>query len=119
MGTQANEGIEEMKKTASITITISTNPTFSERYFADFRDTTGGVRRTQLRTWHLDREPLLEAIATLRAQSEKFDVELTVTDTTGEVLTAACDGGQWCRCPKSTPLASGTTSGPAGTPSTG
>lgn len=71
-------------KTATVTITVSTNPTFSERYFVDFRDTTGGVNR-QLRTWHLNSGPVHYLLSALQEQASQAGVSLTVADTTGEV----------------------------------
>lgn len=71
-------------KTATVTISISTNMNFAERYFVDLRDTTGG-RNRQMRTWHLNQGDARRLVLDLQGAAERNGVALTATDTTGEV----------------------------------
>lgn len=72
------------EKTASLTITVSSNPLFDERYFVDFRDTTGG-RDRQLRTWHMDADDVRFQIGQLKVLASQHDITLTIDDRTGEI----------------------------------
>lgn len=73
-----------MSKEVKITASISTNPTFSERYFLDMRDVTNG-RNRQLTTRHLDADGAGNFLVKATAAAQANGVELTFVDETGEL----------------------------------
>jgi hypothetical protein len=75
-----------MKKTASLTISLSSDARTAHigHLFMDFRDTTGG-RNTQKAVFTKDVEGALELIGQLEGLSRDHGVELTVVDNSGEL----------------------------------
>jgi hypothetical protein len=67
-----------MAKSATFTISISTNPMVSGRYFCDVRLAGRQITRTR------DSKDVLEFLGQARCSAEANGVELTVTDETGE-----------------------------------
>lgn len=73
-----------IEQTAKITVSLSTNPAVSGRYFVDVRDTTGG-RNRQLTTRTNDADYVLDFVQKAREQAGPAGVTLMVEDRTGEL----------------------------------
>lgn len=73
-----------MAKTVTLTASVSTNPTFSERYFLDLRNTTGG-KNTQMTTRHEDSNGVVDFLIKCKKSAAANNVTLTFIDETGEL----------------------------------
>lgn len=73
-----------MAKKATVTASISTNPTFSERYFVDVRDVTNG-RNRQMTTRHLDAQDIPNFLTKIYEAADKNGVEVEFIDETDEL----------------------------------
>jgi len=71
-------------KSMSVTITVSTDPRFDERYFIDVRDTTGG-RNIQMTTRHADADAARDLVSRITAEADRRDIAVTTLDRTCEL----------------------------------
>lgn len=69
----------------SVTISTSTNPQVAGRYFVDVRDTTNG-RNRQVTTRTRDKDEVIEFLAAIEDAARVNSINVTITDTTREVL---------------------------------
>lgn len=73
-----------MSKAGKLTISISSDPRFTQRYFVDFRDVTNG-RNKQLRVWHKDAAEVIDLAAQLEIVAKASGVALEIVDESGEI----------------------------------